>query len=326
MYSDAFFEPFLDTLRVWKDQTEVISQPWRNEFGVNDAGRLTLHGYPLHAHLEGRLLRFLLGTNIYKQDFWVSNPDLAAGAMNRAPSFTDAERVEVRVINGEAVYVTDLVKDYGHHLDFFEPMVTRFNAISRRSQTPLAMVGYLADPVWCHVRLVYVPFNSRRTSLLGLSFDANYLFSSVARGRASVALVAYDMRWESMLALDSLWCLRSAHLRTNTTVELARDFERRLDAGLPKARPAVLRQSRRFGAASRRNAPTAWRQRVSSEFGSSYIGKERSRSTLIDLDKRGLKNPVDFAFALSKPTAGYAFNRQVGAERTLADYLKEVLR
>jgi hypothetical protein len=324
--SDAFFEPFLDNLRVWRDQTEVVRRPWRHEFAVNEQGRITLHGYPLHAHVEGRLLRFLLGTNIYKQSFWLENPDLASEAMNRAPSFTDAEQVEVRIVKGEVVYVTDLLIDYGHHLDLFEPMAREFRAVSRRAQTPLAMVGYLSDPVWSHLRLVFLPHGATRTYYLGAAFDANYLFSNFVRGRASVGLTAYDMRWESMLTLDVMWSIRTAGLRRDARPDIAVDFQEKLRKDMPKLRPAVARWNKAFVSHSRRNAPLPWRQVVASELGSKYSGMDRVREVVIELDRRGLKNAVDFTFAVSTLTQEFQFNRQMPAERTLAVHLKGVMK
>lgn len=322
--ADAFLGPFREALDLYAQRTEIIREPWSQSFGTTSDGRLSLYGFPLHPHLEARMLNALLGVGPYKQSFWGANPDLAAEAMNRTERFRGAS-VEARVIDGQVVYLTELLLEYGHHRDFFDVMATRYSRLARHGTVTVTMVGYLLDPAWAHLRLLFIPSRPATTIYLGVSLDVNYLFSRCVRGRASYGLFGYSFERESMLTLDDYWSLRCPPLHTSTDPALLPAFEQRLENGVKRTRARLATHQRPVRRWNMRRTPTPWKQKLIADFGNDFCGADRVRTALIDLEREGRNSPVDLAFSLATLVRESVFKRRIVAERVLANRLKRLM-
>ena len=322
---DTFFDPFRETLALWKERTEVIREPWSDAFGTTDDNRITLHGYRLHDHLEASLMRRWLGIQADKQGFWIDNVDLVVDALNRAPAYQVADEVTVRVIDGQVVHITELPIDLRHHIDYFDLMISRYKAAFAHTTPTIALAGYLLDPMWAHLRLLPLPANRSRTFYLGASFDANYLpLTKAVRGRANVGLFAYDFQWESMLTLDGYWSLRAPDVRSNTNDDLLERFDQRTKNLAERYRTNHRRHSQRLGRWNNRSTPRPWRQRLMHDISTS-VGAERTRSLLYRYDEQGLKSPTSLVFAFSSLLSENVFMSRIVNERMLATELNTLM-
>lgn len=323
--AEAFLDPFRDTLAVYRDRTEIIRAPFSRSFGANDEGRLTLNGFTLHPHIEKRFFRKLLGITVNKHDFWLSNPDLAAEALRRFAPFPNDPVLEMRVIDGQIVYITNLFLEYGHHIDLFDPMAKMVSEKTRKGRPLIALVGYLLDPMWAHIRLMIIPRTPRRTFGVGFSLDTNYTFSRFVRGRAGLSLFGYSYRWHSMLTMDNFWGVRTSGIKPNTNPDMAKVFAERVQRSGKKVRDHAKERENALFALTRRVATRPWRQRVLTEFGESFCGHDAVVDAFVEYERSGSKNPVELMFALSTQTKDYAFNRRITAERILADHLRKMI-
>lgn len=312
-------DPVLDTMEVWRARTEIVYRPWNRAFSHTDDGRLALDGYPLHPHVEDRLMRMMLGISIYKQHFWMDNPDLVAQAMNRAPAFVDAERVQYRIIDNQIVYISSLHHDFGHHLDFFQPMVAGLKEEFKNLRSPVSLAGYLVDPVWTHVRLLFLPRNHTRHFEVGLSLDSNYTFSKYVRGRALVALFAYSTRWGSMLTFDEHWSIRTPRIQRNSSARYLEYFQQRVRLHLNEGRPQASSLAKSLSRIARRQAPRPWRHALIAEIRENYVSLERMRQVTLEMNRRDLDNAVDFGFLLTSHMLGYDLRRAIVGEREVAN-------
>jgi hypothetical protein len=311
-------DPVLETMQVWRDRTEVVMAPWEPAFGVVD-GRLALHDHPLHPHLEDRVLRMLLGVTVYKQDFWMDNPDLMADAMNRAPALAHADRVQYRLIDGQVVYLSNLDHDFGHHIDFFYPMVLGLEAAVGRTRGPVTFAGFLVDPVWTHLRVLFLPRHPSRTFQVGVYLDTNYCFSKYTRGRAVAAVFAHSLLWGSDLNLDERWSVRTARIQQSNAGTYHDLFARRVGKHLPKARERASRAAQSLSRLAKRKTPRAWRTGTITEIRYKYVTQSDMRQVTIDMDRRGIDNPVDFGFSLTARMLDYDLKRAIVGEREVAD-------
>lgn len=316
-------EPVVDTLVDWRNNTEVIWTPWRDvEVGYTDS-QLTFNGYPLHPYPQRRLIRYHLGVDASTKMVWRDNADILAQAIARAPQLLDADQVQIRVVNGQVVYATELPLDLGHHADYFELMAKHFEEAVKSGRTPMTLVGYLVDPVWVHFRMMYVPrSSSARSHQLGVQLDASYLFTNATRGRASYGLFAYDTFWHSMLTMDNWWSARTPELRSNTADTLLTTFDKRLGQTAPHLRKKAQDYSTSLSAINRRRAPRPWRQKTLSHVGYKWMGMDNARAAVAEVGKYNLYGAVDYAFAWSKHLDDPSFDRRIRAERDLSLALK----
>lgn len=321
---DDLLEPVLDTMEVWRARTEIVQRPWSRSFSATDDGRLALDGYPLHPHVEDRLMRMMLGISIYKQHFWMDNPDLVAQAMNRAPAFVDSETVQFRIIDDQVIYISSLRHDFGHHLDFFQLMAQGLREQLKNLRSPVSLAGYLVDPVWTHLRILFLPRNHTRTFEVGIALDANYTFSKYVRGRSLVSLFAYSTRWGSTLNFDEHWSIRTPRIQKNSSERYLEFFEQRLRLHLGKARPTASSLATALSRIARRKAPRPWRQALMTEIGKSYVSLERIREVTREMNRRDLDNAVDFGFLLTSKVTDYDLRRAIVAEREIADRVRAI--
>lgn len=322
--AETFIEPFRDTLALYRERTERIRGRWDAPFACED-DRITLFGYPLHSHLEGNLFRQQLGVGIYKHDFWAANPDLAAEALNRSDRYSPGSDIEVRVVDDQALYITDLMLEYGDHLDFFDAMAKRFIPYARRGPITVALVGYLLDPAWAHLRLLCLPGKPRSLIYPGVMFDSNFMFARFVRGRANYGMFAYHLGEASTLTMDDYWSVSTPAINRATDPDLLSVFEQRLDRVMAKTSKRLTRVSR-LRQWSRRKTPLPWKQSFISSMGREYLGLDRVRLTLARLEREGANSPVEVGFALAGLAREFSFSRRVSVERSIANRLKTLMK
>lgn len=321
---DDLLDPVLDTMEVWRARTEIVLRPWSRAFSATDDGRLAIDGYPLHPHVEDRLMRMMLGISIYKQQFWMDNPDLVAQAMNRAPAFVEADLVQYRIIDNQIVYITNLQQEFGHHLDFFQPMARGLKEQLKNLRSPVSLAGYLVDPVWTHLRILFLPRNHTRNFEVGVSLDSNYTFSKYVRGRALVALFAYSTRWGSMLTFDEHWSIRTPRIQRNSSDRYLEYFENRIRLHLGEARPTASKLAASLSRIARRKAPRPWRHALVAEIRENYVSLERMRQVTLEMNRREIDNAVDFGFLLTSHMLEYDLRRAIVGEREVAERVRGI--
>lgn len=320
-HPERFLEPIRDQLKAWKEASHTERRPWKNhEVQVRD-GKVCIDGYEVHDHVLWRLGSYLLGVKKNRWDWWLANPDLLIDALQRGGPFQPDEEVEVRVIDGQVVYATNLGVDLGHHLDFFDPIMQKVTRSADASSTPVGLLGYCIDPVWTHVNLVWLP-EGMRTHQVGLRVDVNYRFSRDLRGRAYASFFGYDLYWESALNLDTWWSVRTKELN-RTADDLVPNFARRVDRGMkglrPKARGALQKLTTLRGKTARKD----WRQAMYVSFASQFQ-KGPLRDATLRFAESGKTSVLDYGFALSRALSHYPYERRLVGERKIANKLKEV--
>lgn len=319
-------EPVLDTLHTWRNNTVVIKKPWQDYRVDTDGETVTIDGYPMHPYTQRRITQYLLGIGVSHKEVWRDNPDLLSQALYRSAVFHDAPVIQTRVIDNQVVYVTDFPHELGDHADYFQVMAEAFTASVKSGRVTMALVGYIVDPVWVHVRVVYLS-PTRRTFHTGIQMDSNYLFSKQVRGRASYGLCAWDQYWESMLTMDNWWSARTPEILHNKSAQLFEVFDKKTRAYAPRMRLKATTVLKTLSSLSRKKASKPWRQAVVLEVGKRYLGQSRLREVLLRADDAGLSSPVDLAFALARAMRDeLPLDRRIGAERHLAQMLKTQVR
>lgn len=318
MRPEQLLEPVLDELLSYREATQTLRGSWAEFKPQSGPEGLTLAGLPLHPYLLWRLASSRLGISRRRGELWAEQPDLLAAALARSAQPGD-DALELISTRGVVVALNNTGLDLGHHLDFLEPALARFVRSQRRSQTAFALAGYQLDPLWVHLRLLYLPLHTERRFAVGYALDANHLFSTRLRGRASVAPFAQDLPSGATLNLDTWWSVRTPRLNAQAR-DLRGVFERNL-RGLESFRSKATDTLQALVKRDRKPAQTPWRQALLAEAYRHGLPKAAARSALAQ-HVTARTTPLQYAFSLALALRGATLDRRLAVERELARALK----
>lgn len=318
-----FLDGFATSLRDQQMHTEDERMRWKDVDLTVTEGRVMLNGKPVHPYVLWRLGSHLIGVKKNRWEQWLKNPELLVQALHAVGPVDAETEMMIRSVYGEVIYCTQMVMDVGHHIDYFQPMLDKFYLSSRQIKTPVTMVGYMDDPLWTHVKLLYLP-KSERTHYAGLQFDVNYMFSRSLRGRASLSQFAYDLKWESTLNLDTWWSIRTVTARNGASM-LPPFTKAILGNTVPMSR-RMANAMTKMNTIKEKRSRQDWRQQTILDMNGKYVSRSKIRDGIIAFDESSRKSPLDFAFALSRELRDLPLERRMEAERVLANRLKSTQR
>ena len=315
-------DAFQRGLEAQKQATEDSVMKWKDVELTTDGESVLINGMKVHPYVLWRLSSHLIGVKKNRWEQWQDNPELLVSSLKVITPMQPDQEVMIRSVFGQVLYCTDMVMDLGHHSDYFDVMVNRFSQSASRIRMPAAVLGYLDDPLWTHVKLIYLPY-AERTYFTGFQFDVNYLFSRSLRGRASMSMFAHDLMWNSTLNLDSWWSIRSMPMRGKgdmlASFQKAVDMRKNVSLG-EKLRTTTSKLTTIKSQRSRQD----WRQETVLQLGGKYISRSKIRDGLLNYDESSKRNPLDFSFALSSQLKDLPLERRMEAERVLANRLKSI--
>lgn len=309
-------------LEAQKQATEDSVMKWRDVSLTTDGELIYLNGVKVHPYVLWRLSSHLIGVKKNRWEQWQKNPELLVRSLQSISPIDPDKEVMIRSVFDQVLYCTDMVMDLGHHADYFDVMMGRFYQSASKMRMPATVIGYLDDPLWTHIKLLYLPY-AERTHFTGIQFDVNYLFSRSMRGRASVSTFAHDLMWNSTLNLDSWWSIRSMPTRGHG--DMLASFQKAVSmrknvSFSDKIRTTTAKLTTIRGKRSRQE----WRQETIVDMGGKYISRNKIREGMLNFDQSSRKSPLDFVFALSAQVKDLPLERRLEVERVLSNRLKSL--
>lgn len=308
-----FLEAFAEQLSLWKKATTVLRVPWGQAELALENGRVTICGYPLHPYVMWRLSSYLLGVKANRWDWWLENPDLLLEALRREGPYQSDEMMQLRVINNEVVVATNLMIDLGDHYDYFEPVLEKLYHGATISSSSVSLLGYSIHPIWTHVN--YVRFSSvSRSYHSAVRLDANYLFNNQLRGRAYLAMMLYDLNWDAMLNLDTLWSVRTKALTRTAVDNLLEQFERQLEKKSGTMGVMFKTHMKKIHSLARKQVDDRWRREVTPEL-MRYLSLTRAREAIRRFQDSGRESMLDFGLAVAACSTELRYDQQLHLSR-----------